>query len=251
MPAELLIRTADTNGLVKGSIVSVRPANWAWGSAEALPNFIRVTVTDATFKQVEQYARRLQRNPVLNVDSSDLVTDIHRCTITTDTPGPANGITQSDVQQFLTEWDLDYVSHTTQAVTFDIDIERAAKSLGFWRRDLTGIVFNQTNYDQGTGEHTLTADYSATAFNPNNVAQAVMARNADVVTNTGGVITFVVERVDVRQRFLRDMQDVFGDVSLKRQWRITPAAVDTVIGNGGTGTYTAAQLQSVLVDLNG
>ena len=38
-----------------GDIIVVRPDGWVWGSAEGLPDFVRVTVTGMTVEEAKQY----------------------------------------------------------------------------------------------------------------------------------------------------------------------------------------------------
>jgi len=63
MPAKLAIRAientqdpGDPMCTQIGNIVSVGPANWDCGAKVVLPNWIVVTISDATYKQVLKYS---------------------------------------------------------------------------------------------------------------------------------------------------------------------------------------------------
>jgi len=257
MPCKLAIRaienTQDPGNLMaaqKGNIVSVFPANWDLGPDEGLPNWIVVTLSDVSYRGALQYIGQWLRTPQLEVISQNLVIDGFRLRLYGKTPA-ANGIagiTLADAQQFIDDWSATLFSSDANSVTFDLTIKDAGFSKGFWGRDLPGVVFAETNYDQGTGKHLVTADYSATAFPANAVAHQAANRGADILDNVAGVLTYEVDRLDVRNQLLRDVKEKLGHMVGKTRYAITEAAVDTVIAIGGTGTFTKAQLLSALID---
>ena len=56
MPAKILIAAQDLpSGYAKGDIVSVLPDGGEFGNKEALPSFIRLTVSDATKQEADAY----------------------------------------------------------------------------------------------------------------------------------------------------------------------------------------------------
>ena len=257
MPARLAIRAAqntqnpsDLMAAQKGNIVSVAAANWDFGAKVILPNWIVVTISDVTYKQALQYKGQWLRTPQLTVVSQDLVLDEWRLRLSGKTPAATGrgGVTLAEAQQFIDDWAATLVSSDANSVTFDLTVKDAGFSKGFWGRNLPSVVFAESSYDQGTGKHTVTADYSATSFSPNAVAHAAVNRGADVLDNVAGVLTYEIDRLDIRAELLRDIHEKLGQMVGKTRFAVTETAVDTVITAGGTGTFTKAQLLSVLID---
>ena len=257
MPAKLAIRAientqnpSDLTAAQKGNIVSVGPANWDFGAKVVLPNWIVATINGVSYKQVEQYNVQWLRTPQLEVISQDAALDKFRLRLYGKTPSASGrgGIPLAEAQQFIDDWAGAVVSSDANSVTFDLTIKDAGFSKGFWGRDLSAVSFVETSYDEATGKHLITADYSATPFSSNAVAHAAGNRGADILDNDAGVLTYEIDRLDVRAELLRDIHEELGHMVGKTRYAITEAAVDTVIAAGGTGTFTKAQLLSVLID---
>ncbi len=256
MPCKLAIRAVispnpgDPLHPQKGNIVSIGPANWDFGAKVILPNWIVATISDIPYRQALQWHGQWLRTPQLTVVQSDLVLDRFRLRLSGKTPAATGrgGVTLAEAQKFLDDWDVVIFSSDTNSVTFDMTIKDAGFSKGFWGRDLPGVVFVETSYDQGTGKHLVTADYSVTSFDSNTIAHAAIGRGADIVDNVAGVLTYEIDRLDIRAEFLRDIHEELGHMVGKTRYAITEAAVDTVIAAGGTGVFTKAQLLTVLVD---
>lgn len=256
MTCKLAIRAAispnpgDPMHPQKGNIVSPGSANWDFGAKVVLPNWIVVTISDLNYKQVLQYHGQWLRTPQLTVVQSNPVLDQFRLRLQGKTPAASGrgGITLAEAQKFIDDWGVTLVSSDSNSVTFDLTIKDAGFSKGFWGRDLSSVVFAEISYDQGTGKHLVTADYSVTSFTPNAVAHAAIGRGADILDNVAGVLTYEIDRLDVRAELLRDIHEELGHIVGKTRYAITEAAVDTVIGMGGTGTFTKAQLLAVLID---
>ena len=234
----------------KGNIVSVGPVNWDFGSKVVLPNWIVVTISGVTYKQLLQYHGQWLRTPQLEIVSQDLAVDEFRIRIFGKTPslGGRGGITLVEAQKFINDWNATVVLSDENSVTFDLTIKDAGFSRGFWGLDLPAVVFGEISYDQATGKHIITADYTATSFAPNMVAHVAVNRGADILDNDAGVLTCEIDRFDVRAELLRDIHEELGHAVGKTRYAITEAAVDTVIATGGTGTFTKMQLLSVLID---
>ena len=257
MPCRLAIRAienAQDPGNVmaaqKGNIVSVGPANWDFGAKVVLPNWIVVTISNLRYRAALQWHGQWLRTPQLEIVAHNVALDEYRLRLSGKTPSTAGrgGVTLAEAQQFIDDWDAALFSSDANSVTFDLTVKAAGFSKGFWGRDLPDVVFAETSYDQGTGKHLVTADYSATSFTSNAVAHAARNRGADILDNVAGVLTYEIDRLDVRAELLRDLHEELGHVVGKTRYTITEAAVDTVIAAGGTGTFTKAQLLSVLID---
>ena len=251
MPARLSILTSAHNGYVKGSIVSAGPANYDFGSAVTLPDWIVVTVNGVTYNELAAYRTPVDVRAAFTVDSSDLVNDVHTITLGVTTPGALAGITRANVEAFLESWGVTILSHTAGTVTFTMGVNDAVESNGFWGSDVSGVVFLETSYDQGTGKHVITANYAATAWNSNVVAHRAIVRGCDVLDNAAGILTFEVDRIDIRNEFLRVIGERVNDRVAKSRYAITEASVDQIVALGGTATVSRAQFLAALVDRNG
>ena len=55
MPVQLLVAATTHAKQIKGAIIAVRDSPTTWGSKEGLPNYIVVTISNATAEQVDEY----------------------------------------------------------------------------------------------------------------------------------------------------------------------------------------------------
>ena len=257
MPCRLAIRaienTQDPGNILaaqKGNIVSIGADNWDFGGKVILPNWIVVTISDVTYQQALAYHGQWLRTPEFVVVAHNATSDGYRLRLKGKTPALSGvgGVTLAEAQEFIDDWDATYVSNDSNSVTFDLSVRDAGFSKGFWGRDLPGVIFAESSYDEVTGKHIVTADYSATAFDSNAVSHQAVGRGADVTDNVGGVLTFEIDRLDVKAEMLRDIHEKLGHMVGKTRYSISESAVDTVIASGGAGTFTKAQLLGVLVD---
>ena len=256
MPCRLAIRAAvssDPGNLLesqKGDVVSIGPANWDFGAKVILPNWIVVTISNLRYRAALQWHGQWLRTPQLEVVAHNAALDGYRLRLSGKTPSLSGrgGITLAEAQKFIDDWDCVLFSSDANSVTFDFRVRDAGFSKGFWGRDLPNVVFAETSYDQATGKNIVSADYSATAFDSNAVAHEAVNRGADILDNDAGVLTFELDRADIRAELLRDIREELGRMVGKTRYAVTESAVDAVIANGGTGTFTLAQLQANLID---
>lgn len=221
------------------------------GFKEGLPYFCYIKVTDASTSEVNAMIastfseNRINQDWVRNIDfavvNSDTTVDGWRLRAFTTNPGFSNkaGITQQMVESYLTKWNAEVYSATTNEVQFNVAIFEdefqnpgAIQSRGFWSVDPVGVVFNEILYTEGTGEHIIEADYSATSFKPLAVERKVVERGGVVSMNSNGVITFTIYRTDVFQWFQYEVARSLADVIYIRQFRIPESTVDNIISNG-------------------
>jgi len=263
MPYSILIRALDNTHpdpdidrsgcYKKGDIVHIAEPLHIWGTKEGLPGFIQVNVTDGISAAVAlSYRDQWQSDLQYSVVSADTVNDAFTLTITNANNGASGAadLTAAMMSNFLTAWGAKNISATPNVVQFDITIFDAIKSPEFWDNPASlQIVFNQTAYDQVTGTHTITANYSAlTGVNPKAVEGAVVRHDGVVTSNANSIITFTITRATVRQAFQDDVASKAHFVYKRRRYSIAPADVDTVIGMGGIFTTTQAVLLSKLKD---
>jgi len=58
--AELLISNTDANNLNRGEVVAYYDSPWTWGAKEGLPNYVQLSVPDATIQQVANFLENWQ-----------------------------------------------------------------------------------------------------------------------------------------------------------------------------------------------
>jgi len=262
MPGYLLVRAnnlyssyveGQTPSLVeaKGAVVEVRHVDDGYGAAEVPPNFVRIKLSDGFLSDLEQYGGRWERNVDWQVVSHDTVLDVFELRIFSTNPGLSNvgAITLNEVSSIVLDWNGTIISNTTNEVVFDIGIFNAIKSFAFWQlAAVNAVTFNEISYDQATGTHRISADYSLTGARPKNVDELVRQKGATIVSHSGKIITFDITTSVVTAQIKTYFKDKLKKVVLRRRFSIPIANVDTAIAAGGEITVTLAQLQANIID---
>jgi len=221
------------------------------GYKEGLPYFCAVRVTDGTKAEVEAMIASAFSGTSLNqtwsreIDfatvNNDMPIDGWRINVFATNPGANNfaGVTQAMVENYLTKWNALVVQATVNEVRFDVaifedgsQIPGAIQSQGFWGVEPTDVTFNETSYVEGTGVHTVEADYSLSSFSSDQVQKRIEDRGGIVSSNVGGVATFTINRTDVFQWFQQEVREALEQTIYRRQFYIPEAVVDTIIATG-------------------
>jgi hypothetical protein len=228
MPCEILIRNVDnTNaslteeeqrrGLyLRGYPVLVRDyPHVGWGNSEGLPNYVHLRITDASAAQVQQYMDEYIKSLIFTVVNNDPVIDGWRIRLEVENLDVSEyaGITQNTVSNYLNRWNATVQSFTNVSVTFDVLIWDAIKSRGFWEvnaNHIAGLTLVEDSYDQATGEHIGTVDY--TDFRTNVNRSAIRQKLKEKIDEVGATfisenlgqdtITFSITAEQTKQRFL-------------------------------------------------
>jgi hypothetical protein len=236
----------------KGYPVVIKPyPHPGWGYKEGYPYFVQIRVTDGDVSDVEALiASSFSETSIIQdwsrvIDfatvNNDPVIDGWRIRVFATNPGANNyaGVTQSMVENYLTKWNAEVFSATANEVQFDVAIYEdgssnpgAIQSEGFWGIAPTGVVFSEDTYDQGTGDHTVEADYSVTSFTADQVANRVAERGGTINSNTGGIINFTINRTDVFQHFQEEVRQALDQIIYRRQFRVAESTVDTIVSTG-------------------
>jgi len=233
----------------KGDIVLARPVGWRWGAKEGLPRFVHVTISNRTYKQVTQYLGQFQRKIKWSVESSNNVTDIHTMRLTSAQIGPGGkgGYPKAEVEPILTDFGATNFVQSGGELLFDMDIATVIQSSGIWNVDVSGVTFVHENYTDP--EHTLTA--TLTVLNDINAFVAnVISLEGDIlaIDRSARTVQFRMSRDDVKAQFKRWITRFMNKKYARARYRITGAAVDNAISQGGEVTISAAQLAANLVD---
>ena len=94
------------------------------------------------------------------------------------------------------------------------------------------IFFTELNYNSGTGEHEVQADYSAlTQADPDNVEHVVVRKGGTVTShNTGSkVIEFTITRTDVLDEFKRDVKEKVDGIIYRRRYYVDPDWIENTV----------------------
>jgi len=260
MSCEILIKTDNTNGVInythpnsvkdravykKGYPVDIinSPKNFR-GFREGIPFFCSLNVTDGNKSDVESLIssnfsggsiiQEWKRNIDWAVVNSNLTIDGWRMRIFVTNPGFNNlcGITRTMVENFLARWNVTVYSDAQNEVVFDITIYDAITSSGFWNRNISSVVFNEIDYNQGTTNHRISADYSAIDIESDLVGDIVDSKNGTIISNENNIIIFDILRADVFDQFKMIVAKRLKTKIHRRQFKIPESAVDTIISTG-------------------
>ena len=225
-------------------IVTCQEDSHGWGRKEGLPDFYILRVPGLAVATANQYIEDWRHIISYNIDSSDNVTDTHTITLSSSrvSAGGVGALSLAQVDGFLARWAAVRTGNTNDSVTFTANILDAITSNGIWG-DASQFTFNETNYDSGTGEHTVEV---LTGSSPEQVQRGADRYGFTYVSGT----TFIAERSVVRGLFQDDVKQALESIGIaRRRFRITNAGMTALQGAGGEMTVTIGQLTSNLRDM--
>ena len=249
--AEFLIKAQDApvpDGAGKwyaARIVYVGEDGHTWGGEEGPPKFYIIKVPGVSRDDALQYTQEWRHDTAMNIASSNLATDTHSIEITSSMVSATgqNAFTAAKVQTFFERWGATNIVVADALVTFDIAVFDAITSQGFWDVDVSGVVFSETDYDQGTGEHTVqivSSPYSNAAM-----ASKVREKGGAVVPPDSFIMTRAVAREeltnDIRERIERALH-------ARRRWYVKASGMAALQAAGGIMTVTPAQFVNNISD---
>lgn len=254
MPAYLLIRLvdrgdpADLMSYLPGYMIDSFATN-QYGGKQILPKFGQIVVSDATVGDNKIYNAEWKREIEFDILSQDLPNDIFSLKAYVKpefvSQSGLNSLTQEQVETYLQNWNATVRDIAQNSVTFQAGIFNAIQSNGFWGMDVSGGAFTELSYTQATAIHSVRINYSGIpGANQNNVASAIVNRGCTV---TGSIpaqsrMTFTCTRQNVYSQFKADVQQKVNGIYARRKWRVTQAAIDAIVANGGTLVLTRDQL---------
>lgn len=260
MGVEILISNINKparNQLRRGAPIAAKDTPAVWGDKEGPPTFIRVACDTLTKAQVDTYLAQWVLDIEYSVEEHNPSTDYYRIsaaaqqTATTDDWGVDYGnLTRGKIEGYLNAWSLTVLSVTPNHVEFEGTIYGVIQSNQFWDHDVSGVVFNETDYDTTTGIHTVTANYSAKSWPANKVEGFVAMRGGSVVTHDEGqkIISFTIDRDSVREGFKRDVAEKVRELLYISRYYFTESVMDWAVSQGGIVTVTQTQLLSNMTD---
>lgn len=173
--------------------------------------------------------------------------------------GAADNNTVIKVEDFIHKWGGSNISVVDQSLQFNIGVYSVATSEKFWKCNVSRIAFTELSYDQTSGVHIISADYSdllnlqegpTSEFMNNNLSSNDhFVNDLNIISHVGTVITFYVHRNAMIVRFENDLRDLSQDVVCRRRYHFSSDGVDAVISGGRTFTVaTEAELSPYIID---
>ncbi len=231
--AQLLIRKSD------GAICEIRSSGAPFTDTERI-SFVTLNITDRVLADLDQYNASWRSELIYEVLNHDIPTDVFTLRIRgNENPSGVGRITPEKVTSFLAGWNAENLIFGVDEIggycDFDLSVYSALFSANFWDVNISGVVFNETNYNGETGVHTLEIDFSAIGNNPTYIERYLIGRGAEIAGHSGRVVTCYFNRVDVRSEFQKDLDtDRHGENLSKKRYYISLASVATIESNGGT-----------------
>jgi len=237
----------------KGYPVVVKPDGWEWGNLETLPKFVIVKCPEVGVAAAETYMQQWNRSIDYEVVVHQVPTDGYRIRVYSSNMSVSNegGLTKANIENYLTAWGCVVQSFTATDVTFDVSIELLVQSDKFYEKD--NLTTTETAYDEGTGVHRFSTDYSYYDINewpPARVEARVEENGGTVISHDteNGIIVYDIGRADVLNRFKQEVKERISWTVYRRRYYFLEADVDTAIAAGGIITLTQAQLMNKLND---
>ena len=269
--AELLVKARDAShpdsdtdvaGCYKmGDIVVAMPDGHSWRSGETLPSFVVVKCPQLDIDTARQRIQSwnyeydvtiLQRNVALDgwrfrIDNLNRRTSDH-----------AGSPKLAKVSQFLSKWGASFVRMDPEGPVIDWSINSGATSESFLGTDASsvGATINETNYDQGTGDHTYRLVWDAELASTPEILEFRFTLAQNRITELGGTVTlveamaleYVLPRQSVMDAFKADLQARV-ETYKRRRYSFPRANVQAMIDAGQIEiTLTLTQIQNLIID---
>lgn len=248
--AEFLVKAQDSTAQESdgkwraGRIVVVMPDGHEWGVKEGLPVFYLIKVLGVTVEDAKQYISDWNHAITYNKDVHQQSTDGYRYTLTSSAvaAGGKGSLTLAKVQNFFDKWNASIQSNTSSSVTFDVSIYGLATSSGFWGKNTSAITFNETSYNETTGEHII--EVITPEITDTQIEQNCLVNGVEYIAPRSFKVTRAVRqamRDDIEQAFSRLMVE-------RRRWYVTAAGMNALANNGGVMTVTPTQFANNIRD---
>jgi len=237
-------------GIKRGDVVEVRANDSPYSSMERLPDFIIIKIPELLLSAIEEYQTGWNLDIDFEIVNYDAALDGYRIkAFSTNASVSGKGyLSIQQIENFLLRWNATVLLTSQNEVIFDIWIFNAIKSPVFWdeRPNVDNVVFSES-YDQGSGIHEITADYSALNLNPTYVERYVRFKADEIISHSNREIVFTITRNNVFSEFKEDIKRKLKKVMIgKRLYYFGSGVVDTVISQGGVITATESELESYI-----
>ena len=249
-------------GVQKGDIINIRAPGPLPAKMQP-PKIVTATITNRRVAELRPYMLPWERSVSFSIDSHNAQTDTYTVTATADITAsgdvsawkPGGGaLVRAEIEGFLRGWKAVVIGEAANAITFTLSIYDALRSRAFFQYP-SSVLFDLATwseaYDEASGRHTVTLDYSGLEVNPTNLENRV-EKLGDVVDHQDGEIEYTADRAAIWQTIQAEIQDlVRGPMVTDRQFHrygISASDVDTLIGLGGNANQTFAQFAARVTD---
>jgi len=155
------------------------------------------------------------------------------------------------IRNFFERWGATFVRRDSDGVVLDWIIADGAQSDAFLgvTPALVGITMAESGYDEGTGWHSYTIDWSlATIEGPRNkIAHRISILGGVLMTEAATLAEFRLHRDNVRTAFVNEVKNA-RTMYKRRRYSFPTSDVDAALSVGGVLTLTAAQVTSRIID---
>ncbi|MHA2064955.1 MAG: hypothetical protein ACXABY_11325 [Candidatus Thorarchaeota archaeon] len=225
----------------RGDPIIAKDSPWQWSTAELSSRFLSITITDATLAQVKGYLSGYRQEIDYVVEANDPVQDEWTLNFSVQNPPVSGGLSltagqKAQIQECLLNWNATIETVAPTSVTIKVLIRNAIKSKGFWKtRDFDGITASETDYDQVSGIHTFSVDYSAADAKSSYLQHRVERNGGTVVSHNPANKTAIVtiSRNNVFAAFKKQADKYCDSHFIRRKKFYLPeAAVSWIEANG-------------------
>lgn len=246
---QLIFLKEDKVNQFKGDCIEVRASSTPFTGKEP-DHFIMIDIPSLPMTSYEHYNNAWDRIIDYEIVNQDLSLDGFRIRLFSSIVSPSGfgKITKDEVVNFIHNWGGSVFDFGDNEVIFDITISDAIESQGFWEVPIGGVVFNEINYDQGTGIHTIEIDYNSIGNNPTYIERFIANKGGVILSNNNKRITAELTRTDVRNEFENDIKQKAKQTIAVRQYYVSSAVIDNIIGQGGTTETDISTLLGYLQD---
>ena len=245
---QLIAMKEDRGTHRKGDIIEVRATGSPFVGKEP-DDFVMVEVPGIPVVDFDHTDKPWQRSLAFEVVGRNAALDGYRIRISADnTNSTVGAVVRADVERWITSWGGTVFSEGPNEVVFDLAVYDALTSTEFWEFDLCDVVFEELSYDEVTGVHRMSADYSATSINNTTyVERRAMRQSVTIISHADKVLVYEATSGNVKDDIQEFIKRRAGR-SARRRYYFSPAVVDYVIAQGGVITTDRATLETYIRD---
>lgn len=246
------------------------PGGWGKGCDFSTGKSVSLQILDASADDIKDY---IHSSWELEIDydliGSNISVDGHRFKIFSTNPGVSGygNLTIEKIENYLHSWNVDIFSHRKNEIVIDIIIDKVLRSSGFWdMENLKNLSIEEIDYEQNTGIHQYSLDYSNFLSDKNRVKvgkflrNKILSRNGIIISNDidNQIGKFSIKRIDVLTHFKSDIYNKikYNNVLYRRKYYLPENIIDQLVeysnNNGGQpySTYKSVFLSLIESLLN-
>lgn len=235
----------------KGDIVEWRANDTVYGTAECLPDFVVIKVSDILLKETENtYPRRLEtRQKVEEISNYSKTLSVK---FSNENAGATKGVlTQNQIDKDLADFGGMKVSEATNECIVSYNIDDLVKSKGFLPfHDDKILLMKIQNINEDVSQLYYEIDYKGVYNNTTYVERYIgNMTGVFVLFHAKNVIRFSIQRsklIEIMQKQLSSRNP--NEIVEKWRFSISESIVDNIIASGGVITIDNATLITQIKD---